>query len=95
VEEIGLPGMLLLQEQPDSADERAKKRGQELLATLAELQRALLAGDERHSPALAATLTTLAGDLPQASDPALRATVQAIALRARIEAMRLNPRPAG
>ena len=96
VEEIGLPGMLLLQEQPDTADQHARKRGQDLLAALAELQRALL------SPGIpdATRLAALAADLPLATDPALRATVRAIALRARIEvarteAARLNPRPPG
>lgn len=97
VEEIGLSGMLLLQEQPDTADERARKRGQDLLAALAELQRALL------SPAApdATRLAALAGDLPQADDPALRAVVRAIALRARLEVARIAaarcmiPRPHG
>lgn len=96
VEEIGLSGMLLLQEQPDTVDRQARRRGQDILAALAALQRALL-GD---GPADPARLATLAADLPQASDPGLRAAVQAIALRARIEvsrieAGRLNARPPG
>lgn len=80
-EAIGLPGMLLLQEQPDTADRQARRRGQDILAALAELQRALL-GDGAVD---AARLTALVANLPQAADPALRAAVQAIALRARIE----------
>ena len=87
LEEIGVPGMFLLQEQPDTADHRASKRGRDLLAALADLQRSLLSS----GPVDTARLVALSEDVPLASDPALRGAVQAIVLRARIETARLTP----
>ena len=90
---IGTPSMLALQEMPDPhlADREARRRGQDILAALAALQRALLGA----GPLDPETLARLAQDVPQASDPALRAAVAALVLRARIEGARLEAiRPA-
>jgi len=86
VEEVGLAGMLALQELPDPAlaDREARRRGQDILAALAALQRALLGPGGADAGELAALATAV----PQADDPALRAVVAAITLRARIEAAR-------
>lgn len=91
VEEVGLAGMLALQELPDwaAADRDARRRGQDLLTALAEMQRAMLGlgdGDP-------ARLERLAASAPMAADPGLRDVVAAIALRARIEAARLCVSP--
>lgn len=85
---VGTSAMLALQELPDPqvADREARRRGQDLLEALAALQRALLGAGGADADALA----RLADDIPQAADPALRAAVAAIALRARIEAARLQ-----
>jgi len=86
VEEVGLAGMLALQELPDPAlaDREARRRGHDILAALAELQRAMLGPGEADT----AGLVALAAAVPQADDPALRAIMAAITLRARIEAAR-------
>lgn len=98
VEEIGLAGMLALQELPDRdvADREARRRGQDLLAALAEMQQAMLGlglglgqGLGQGDPA---RLTRLTAHVPTAADPALRDVVAAIALRARIEAARHSRR---
>ena len=93
VEEVGLAGMLALQEVPDPelADREARRRGLDILVALAELQRALL-GPGGADPA---RLAALAAAVPQADDPALRAVVAAITLRARIEAARHGAATAG
>jgi hypothetical protein len=87
--EVALPGMLMLQEveAPDQRDRAARRRGQELLAELAALQRALLAagGDV---PAALHRLAGLARAVPPAADPALRQAVAAIVLRSRVELAR-------
>ncbi len=85
---VGTPSMLALQEMPDPhlADREARRRGQDILAALAALQRALLGA----GPIDAEALARLAQDVPQASDPALRAAISALVLRARIEAARLE-----
>ncbi len=87
-EEVGLAGMLALQELPDRdvADREARQRGKELLAALAEIQRAML-GREGGD---AARLEQLAASVPTAADPGLRAVVAAIALHARVEAARIS-----
>lgn len=93
VAEVGLAGMLALQEMPDRdvADREARRRGQDLLVALAEMQRAMLGlGDGD-----AARLEQLAARVPMAGDAGLRAVVAAITLRARIEAARLSMRSAG
>jgi hypothetical protein len=82
--------MLALQEMPDPhlADREARRRGQDILAALAALQRALLGA----GPLDPETLARLAQDVPVAADPALRAAVAALVLRARIEGARLEAR---
>ena len=89
-EEVGLAGMLALQEMPDRdvADRAARRRGQDLLAALAAMQRAMLGLGDGDG----ARLEQLAAGVPRADDPALRDVVAAIALRARIEAARLAMR---
>jgi hypothetical protein len=87
VQEVGLGGMLALQEAPDEvADREARRRGHEMLEALAALQRSLL-GIDGADPA---RLARLSEKVPEARDPALREAVAAIALRARIEAVRLE-----
>lgn len=83
-----LSGLLALQEAdaPVLRDRRAQRRGQDLLAALAALQRALLAGGD---PAdVLGRLASLAADLPSASDPRLATVLRAISLRARVELAR-------
>jgi hypothetical protein len=61
------------------------RRGQDILKSLAELQRGLLGGEA------GGTLTRLASllaNLPRAADPRLDAVLGAVALRARIELAR-------
>lgn len=84
--EVGLAGMLALQELPDAelADREARRRGRELLAALEEMQRGLL-GLGGCDPA---RLAGLAQGVPEAADAELRTVVGAITLRARIEAAR-------
>ncbi len=79
-------GMLALQEMPgeEVADREARRRGHDLLEALAAMQRGLL-GLEGADPR---RLARLAEAVPAASDPGLREAVAAIALRARIEAVR-------
>jgi hypothetical protein len=85
---VGLSAMLSLQDvdPPQERDRRARRRGEGLLASLAQLQLALL-GDG----GAAAALTQLAG-LAQpseiAADPALREAIAAIELRAAVELAR-------
>lgn len=92
-EEIGLAGILTLQELPDPAlaDRQARRRGQDLLTALAELQRDMLA-DAGTDPV---RLAALAAEVPVADDPVLRAAVAAITLRARIEVARREATAAG
>ncbi|MCC6719734.1 MAG: hypothetical protein IT555_17770 [Acetobacteraceae bacterium] len=92
VEEVGLAGMLALQEMPEreSADRQARKRGRDLLAALTAMQRGMLGLDGGD----AGELARLAADVPAADDPGLRAAVDAIALRARIELARREKIPA-
>ena len=86
--EVTLGGMLALQEAASGAvrDREARRHGQEMLAILVRLQRALLAG-QRDLPALRG-LAALAQDVPQAADPGLRQAVADVALRARVELAR-------
>jgi hypothetical protein len=87
VQEVGLGGMLALQEAPEEVGDReARRHGQEMLAALAALQRSLLGLDGADPGRLA----RLVAAVPEARDPALREVVAAIALRARIEAVRLE-----
>ena len=86
--EVTLGGMLALQEAESGSvrDREARRRGQEMLAELLRLQRALLAGP----PDLAALrrLAALATAIPEAADPALRQAVAEVTLRARVELAR-------
>jgi len=61
VEEVGLAGMLALQELPDPAlaDREARRRGQDILAALAALQRALLGPGGADAGELAALATAV------------------------------------
>jgi len=67
-------------------DREARRRGQDMLAELLRLQRALLAGapDE----AALRRLATLATDVPAAADPLLRQAIAEVVLRARVELAR-------
>ncbi len=67
-------------------DRDAKRRGRDLLDELAGLQREMLAGDP--DPARLTRLADLARDIPLAADPRLRDVMQAIVVRARVEAAR-------
>lgn len=86
--EVMLGGMLALQEAESGAvrDREARRRGQELLAALARLQRALLEG-HRDLPGLR-RLAALVEDMPGAADPGLRQALADVALRARVELAR-------
>ena len=86
--EVTLGGMLALQEAESGEvqDREARRHGQDMLAELLTLQRALLEG--RLDPATLQRLADLAGNVPQAADPALRQAVGEVALRARIELAR-------
>jgi hypothetical protein len=83
------PGsMLTLQELGGEtpADRQARRHGQDMLAALAELQRALL-GDSDNTQALQ-RLTDLAAAVPLAADRRLAAMVSAIVVRVRVELAR-------
>ena len=83
-----LSSMLSLQEFGSETveDREARRRGHDMLAALAELQRALLSngGDEQTLERLA----ELADAVPRATDPGLAATISAIVLRVRLELAR-------
>ncbi len=85
---VMLGGMLALQEAASGAvrDREARRRGQEILAALARLQRALLEG-RRDLPGLR-RLAVLAEDIPPAADPGLRQALADVTLRARVELAR-------
>lgn len=89
-----LSGLLALQEADAGAshDREARRRGRDILAALAELQRALLGGGD--SPDALTRLAELVSDLPRASDPRLGAVLAAIGLRARVELARRRLDPA-
>lgn len=92
VEELAEPslaGLLALQEELDGGpvrDRAARRRGRDLLDELAGLQRALLSGPP--APERLARLAEMAEQVPEAADPRLRDAVNAIVLRARVEAAR-------
>lgn len=83
-----LASMLALQELGREApeDRAARRHGLDLLAALAGLQRALLAG--RTDPAVLQNLMELAASVPRAADPRLTAMLSAIVVRARVELAR-------
>jgi hypothetical protein len=83
-----LGSMLTLQELGGEtlADRDARRHGHDMLAALAELQRALLAGSD--DMAALRHLADLAEAVPQATDRRLAAMISAIVLRARVELAR-------
>jgi hypothetical protein len=83
---VALVSLAGLAPQPDPvADREAAAQGGAMLDALAGLQRALLEGN---SAAAGASLATLARTLPGATDPALDAVLQSVALRAAVERAR-------
>jgi Class II flagellar assembly regulator len=86
-----LAGLLALQAEDcdDSRDRNARRRGQDLLAQLAALQRALLSEGGVPVDQLR-ELERLAADAPPASDPHLREIMDAITLRVRVELARFR-----
>ena len=82
--------LLLLQEHdlPDQRNRAARRRCDDLLRALGELQLGMLA--EGSDQDLVQRLASLAAALPQAADPALAAVARMISLRARIEVARRN-----
>ena len=83
-----LGAMLTLQELGGEtlADRDARRHGHDLLAVLAELERAQLAGSD--DKAALRHLAELADAVPQATDRRLAAMISAIVLRARVELAR-------
>ncbi len=73
-----------------SADREARRHGQEILEALASLQKDLLAGNPAQG---LSRLAGLAEMVPGAHDPALARVLSSIRLRARLEILRLTPRP--
>jgi hypothetical protein len=86
--DVVLGGMLALQEAESGTvrDREARRRGEEILAALSRLQRALL--DGRRDIAALTQLADLAREVPAAADPALRQAVADVVLRARVELSR-------
>jgi hypothetical protein len=84
-----LGSMLALQEADVETveDREARKHGHDMLAALAELQRALLGGGGGDGVALQ-RLGDLAASVRHATDPRLAAMVSAIVLRVRVELAR-------
>ena len=68
------------------ADREARRHGHDMLAALAELQRALLGGGD--DGAALQRLAELAAAVPHATDPRLAAMISAIVLRVRVELAR-------
>ncbi len=83
-----LDGMLLLQQMEDgpTRDRQARRHGRAMLEGLAELQRALLDGSL--DPATMERLAALVEQCPEAAEPGLRAAINGIALRVRVELAR-------
>jgi hypothetical protein len=83
-----LASMLTLQELggETAEDREARRHGQDLLAALAELQRALLTGND--DMAALQHLAELAAAVPHATDRRLAAMVSAIIVRVRVELAR-------
>jgi hypothetical protein len=94
VSSVALGGMLAMQEaEADAASDReARRDGEDMLRELACMQRDLL-GDGV-SPDTLVRLASLAQRARPAADRGLRGVLDAIGLRARIEAMRHLPRGA-
>jgi Class II flagellar assembly regulator len=83
-----LGSMLTLQEVGGDAvqDREARRHGHDLLAALADLQRALLLGTD--DPAALRKLADLAASVPRATDRRLAAIVSAINVRVQVELAR-------
>ena len=85
-----LDGMLALQEDhrdsDPAPDQRAREGGAAILAELGAMHRAGLGHGD--ASAVAARLSGLVADLPDAADPGLAGVLRLIALRARIEVLR-------
>ena len=94
---VGLHGLLALQEaEADAVQDRAARRhAGAMLDDLSSMQRALLGGDPDGTTAALSRLADAARRGPAAADPRLGAVVQAIAMRAAVEAARRAPREAG
>ena len=84
---VGASVMLALQERAgaEAGDQEARQHGQRLLAALAELQRALLSGNQADT---LQELSRLSEEGGQAVDPALAQVIQSIRLRVRLELAR-------
>jgi Class II flagellar assembly regulator len=85
---VSLDAMLTLQEVGGETvgDREARRHGEDALAALAVLQRALLTGGDE--AATLERLADLAASVPRAGDPLLGALVAAIVLRVRVELAR-------
>lgn len=83
-----LSSMLTLQELGGETvqDREARRHGQDMLAALADLQRALLSPGT--DGAVLARLAALAASVPRATDRRLAAMVSAIVVRVRVELAR-------
>ena len=83
-----LTSMLALQEfgAETAEDREVRRQSQEILSVLAELQRALLTGNDEG--AVLQRLAELAAALPRATDGQLAALASAIKLRVRVELAR-------
>ena len=88
---VMLAGLLAIQAEDcdETRDRQARRRGQDLLAALAALQRALLSEGGVPLDQLR-NLERLVADAPPASDPRLREIMDAITLRVRIELARFR-----
>ena len=86
--EVSLASMLALQEFGGDAatDREARRRGEDMLSALIELQRALLGGVGTGETMQ--RLADLAASVPRAADPHLAAMVSAIILRVKVELAR-------
>ena len=85
-------GLFLLQEDqlPEQRNRAARRRCDQLLRALGELQLGLLAAGV--DPELVPRLASLAAELPQAADPTLAALARMVSLRAKIEVARRGNR---
>jgi Class II flagellar assembly regulator len=83
-----LASMLTLQELGGETvqDREARRHGHEMLAALADLQRALLAAAK--DPTVLSRLAELVASVPQATDRRLAAMISAIVVRVRVELAR-------
>jgi hypothetical protein len=86
-----LSPMLALQEMGAEvpADRDARRHGNDMLAALADLQRALLLGSDDASAL--ERLADLVAAVPRAADPRLAALVSAVVVRVRVELARRQP----